>query len=173
MQQVRLATTEDLPVIIDMYRQVVHQMTQSGLSIWDEVYPIICLPDDILRGQMYTMFLGDQLVGAFVLSTTPKDDGQIEWLIDTDQAVYLDRLAVHPAYSRQGIARELLLQAAQIGIAQSAEALRLLVVEQNLPAIQLYEKAGFKRRGGVCLEVVDEELTLKEFGYELDLRSID
>ena len=34
-------------------------------------------------------------------------------------------------------------------------------------AIRLYEKNGFVRAGGVYREVIDERLTLCEYGYEL------
>lgn len=39
----------------------------------------------------------------------------------------------------------------------------------NKPAINLYLKNGFKRAGGIFEERIDEELVLREYGYEIKI----
>ncbi len=52
---------------------------------------------------------------------------------------------------------------------KNAEYLRLFVIDFNIPAINLYEKFGFKQVKGVYKEVIDETLSFDEFGYEIKL----
>ena len=47
------------------------------------------------------------------------------------------------------------------------EYLRLFVVDSNIPAVQLYQKAGFTKAGGVYEEIIDDDLILHEYGFEI------
>ena len=46
--------------------------------------------------------------------------------------------------------------------------LRLFVVDINEPAINLYIKNGFKRVDGIYDEIIDDDLVLHEFGFEIE-----
>jgi ribosomal-protein-alanine N-acetyltransferase len=76
-------------------------------------------------------------------------------------------LAVHPAYRRRGVARRLLSECeAQLG----APVIRLTVRVDNLPAIALYESAGYQRRetlAGYYAEGV-AGLMMEKVGSRLD-----
>lgn len=56
-------------------------------------------------------------------------------------------LAVDPAFRRQGLARALVEAAAGIARAAEADVMFLEVSAENLPAVGLYEGAGFVRAG--------------------------
>lgn len=56
-------------------------------------------------------------------------------------------LAVDPAFRRQGLARALVEGAGGIARAAAADVMFLEVSAENLPAISLYEGAGFVRAG--------------------------
>ena len=58
--------------------------------------------------------------------------------------VYVEMIGVEPAWQGQGVARSLLHFAETIAEAQHARQLRLNVVTDNLTAVNLYEKVGFK-----------------------------
>lgn len=62
----------------------------------------------------------------------------------------------------------MLTKARETAKTQGADSLRLFVVDINTPAINLY-KNGFTRASGIYDEVIDEEITLHEFGYEVKL----
>lgn len=49
------------------------------------------------------------------------------------------------------------------------EYLRLFVVDINNPAICLYEKNGFEKLNGVYEEKINENVTLKEYAYEMKI----
>ena len=66
----------------------------------------------------------------------------------------------------KGIGSVAVNAAKQCAKARQADALRLFVVEDNTPAIRLYEKNGFIRARGIYHEIIDDALTLQEVGYE-------
>lgn len=83
--------------------------------------------------------------------------------------MYLDRLGVNINYSRKGIGSLMLKKAKETAKNLGAEYLRLFVVDINEPAIQLYIKNGFTRVTGVYDEVIDDDLILYEYGFEVAL----
>lgn len=72
-------------------------------------------------------------------------------------------------HSRRGYGGIALSHAMDTARAVGARYLRLFVVDRNLPAIRLYEKSGFVRRNGFYDEVIDDEVMLREYGYEIAL----
>jgi ribosomal protein S18 acetylase RimI-like enzyme len=69
-------------------------------------------------------------------------------LIDNDHQVngdeiYIEMLGVDPAWRGQGIARHLIVHAEAMACQQGLNQLALAVVNDNIPAIHLYEKMGF------------------------------
>ena len=81
---------------------------------------------------------GAELVGLVVVQWT---DGQ------GDQAAYIETIEVHPAWRGHGIGGELLRHAEVSACASGAQAIGLHVRVDNVAAIRLYEKYGYKCRG--------------------------
>lgn len=161
----RLAQTQDLPDVADMYRAVVAHMLAQSLAVWDEVYPVCCLAEDIARQQLYLLRTEAAVYAAFALCPAHAGVEQIGWT-QTAHAFYLDRFAVHPGQQGRGLGQLMLHHAAELARAQQAEALRLFVVEHNAPAVGLYRKCGFVQMPGCYAHAVDESLTLRELGME-------
>jgi ribosomal protein S18 acetylase RimI-like enzyme len=63
----------------------------------------------------------------------------------------------------------MLAKAREVAKTLGAEYLRLFVVDINEPAIRLYTKNGFTKAMGVYDEVIDDDLVLHEYGYEIPL----
>lgn len=164
----RLARTQDLPDVVDMYRAVVAHMLAQSLAVWDEVYPVCCLAEDIARQQLYLLRTEAAVCAASALYPAHAGVEQIGWA-QTARAFYLDRFAVHPSQQGRGLGQLMLHHAAELARAQQAEALRLFVVEHNAPAIGLYRKCVFVQMPGCYAHAVDESLTLRELGMEKQL----
>lgn len=164
----RPAMPQDLPRLKEFYRDIVHNMEQNVLFIWDEVYPCEFLEPDIRAGRLY-LLKGDSIRSAFALSGPPAAENGVGWKQPGAPALYIDRLGVGPGYAGRGVGRAMLQKARQTAKALGAEWLRLLVAETNLPAICLYEACGFARAGGMYEERISPETTLREYGYELRL----
>lgn len=73
------------------------------------------------------------------------------------RAIYT--FTVSPRWRGKGVGRAMLAFAARYGAERGVKALRLDVYEGNLPAIRLYESAGFRYAGIVSLG-------LEEFGLD-------
>lgn len=60
----------------------------------------------------------------------------------------------------------MLNKATELSKGMNVEYLRLFVVDENYPAINLYKKVGFEKADGIYYQVIDEDIVLHEFGFE-------
>ncbi len=80
-------------------------------------------------------------VGALIVNREDIDCIRVPWHTDSFLAIHL--FAIHPALSRRHLADELIEELADAARDLNVEALRLDVVENNLPAYSLYMRHGF------------------------------
>ena len=163
----QLATLEDLPRIQQMYREIVRAMAQGEVQIWDDVYPCEFFAEDIENQRLYLLVEEEKILAAFALCDAHQGSQQVTWEDKRGKALYLDRLGVNARELRKGIGEKALGQAIGLAAQKGAEYLRLFVVDINQPAIKLYQKVGFQQAGGMHHEIIDDELTLHEYGFEI------
>lgn len=163
----RQASMEDLPQLKNMYQEIVLDMKYRGLEIWDDVYPCQFLQKDIAKHQLYILQNQQDIISAFALCPSSSGEKAVTWLEPGASACYLDRLGVNVHYTRQGVGSLTLSKATEIAQDLHADYLRLFVVAENIPAIRLYEKKSFLRAEGSYDEVIDSDLTLHQYGYEI------
>lgn len=164
----RAAALPDLPALREMYRAVVDRMTADGLGIWDDVYPLCALEEDIRRGRLYLLLDQERPAAAFALCDDAPGAGAVRWAGE-GRALYLYRLAVSPAFLRQGVGSRMLDCARRTAREQGAQQLRLFVVQENRPAVCLYLANGFLQAKGVYRDIVATGRPLSEYGYETPL----
>lgn len=165
--KLRLANKQDLPQLKTMYKDIVENMNKNKITIWDDVYPSIFFESDILNKQLYVLEDDSVIVSAFCLCDDNIDS--IQWKELAAKALYIQRLGVNVLYMQKGIGSKTLDEAKEIARKLNYNYLRLLVVDFNYPAINLYLKNGFVKKEGVHSEVIDEEIILYEHGYEIEL----
>lgn len=165
--KLRLANKQDLPQLKTMYKDIVENMNKNKITIWDDVYPSIFFESDILNKQLYVLEDDSVIVSAFCLCDDNIDS--IQWKEPAAKALYIQRLGVNVLYMQKGIGSKTLDQAKELARKLNYNYLRLLVVDFNYPAINLYLKNGFVKKEGVHSEVIDEETILYEHGYEIEL----
>ena len=163
----RLAVMDDLEQMKDMYTQIVKNMNDNHIEIWDDIYPCELLENDIRNHQMYILSDKGQIISAFVLCDTHAGDKEAAWNGRSDKSIYLDRLGVNVKYHRKGIGTLMIGKAKETAKSFGMEYLRLFVVDINKPAIQLYVKNGFRKVEGVYEEVFEDGFVLREYGYEI------
>lgn len=166
---IRLAVMSDLPIIKDMYKKIIESMNKNNICIWDDVYPCEYFKEDIINKQLYVLIDNNEIISAFVLTSSNNGADSIIWDNKNAEAIYIDRLGVNTDYLGKGIGTLTIQKAISISKQKNKKYLRLFVVDNNKPAICLYEKAGFTRAKGIYHEVIDDELTLHEYGYEIKL----
>lgn len=165
----RLSTLSDLPQLKRVYRDIVQDMDDKDIRIWDDIYPCEFLEEDIRKNQLYVLTDKDEIVSAFALTKTNSGESSVEWTNESSKVYYLDRLGVNKEYSNKGIGSYMLDKAKDVSKSLGAEYLRLFVVDVNEPAIRLYLKNGFEKVDGIYEEKFDDGFILREFGYEIKL----
>lgn len=165
----RSAKQDDLPKLLQMYQSIIRKMDEDGIQIWDEVYPCAFLSEDIERKRLFVALEGDTILAAFALCDSNDGQEAVSWEQPSACACYLDRLGVSPLHAGQGIGGKMLSYAMSLARQKGADYLRLFVVDCNHPAIGLYQKSGFVRADGVYLEEIDEDFSLREYGFEIRL----
>ncbi|MGN0629086.1 MAG: GNAT family N-acetyltransferase [Oscillospiraceae bacterium] len=164
---IRLASAKDLPRLKEMYGEIVADMNEHGLNIWDEVYPSEFLGEDIEKERLYLLTEGEETVAAFALCGESGGEDAVAWEDGGASALYLYRLGVSPSFLRQGIGSAALERAVRIAGEKGAKYLRLFVVDSNVPAVNLYLKNGFRRVEGVYEDKIVPGFTLREHGFEI------
>lgn len=165
----RLAVMQDLHQLKAMYKRLIKNMDDNGIQIWDNIYPCSLFEEDIRNRQLYVLFDNDELVSAFALCETGEGEESIKWQDAHGKALYVRRFGVNVDYLRKGIGSLMLAKAKETAKNSCAEYLRVLVVDINEPALQLYSKNGFKRADGIYDLIIDDGLILHEYGYEAKL----
>lgn len=165
----RLAVMQDLSQLKDMYKQIVKNMNEQDIQIWDDIYPCEFFKEDIENNQLYVLLNNDEIVSAFVLCKTNSGENAVKWNNNHAKVLYIDRLGVNIKYLKKGIGSLMLDKAKEIAQTFGAQYLRFFVLDINIPAIQLYIKNGFIKVGGTYDEVFDDGFVLHEYGYEIKL----
>lgn len=173
----RTANIQDLPNVKHIFDLIVKHMQDNQLNIWDDIYPSAFFEDDIRNNRLYVLLEEPifaettfaTIVSAFALCDSDEGEDTMTWKDCHANAFYLDRFGVNVKYSRKGIGSLMLEKAKETARALGAEYLRLFVVDENLPAIRLYEKNGFEKVEGIYYKPLDETDILQEYGYEIKL----
>ena len=165
----RLAIMQDLPQLKLVYKSIIQGMNDNQIQIWDDIYPCEFFEEDIRNNRLYVLVNNDELVSAFALYAANSGEKAVEWNSEQGKALYLDRLGVNINYIKMGIGSFMLDKAKETAKRLGAEYLRLFVVDINKPVICLYNKNGFTRVNGIYDEVIDDDLTLHEYGFEIVL----
>lgn len=163
----RLATNEDLNDIKSVYLRIMEDINDTNLCMWDEDYPISCFEEDIDNKCLHILTDGEAIAGAVAICESGECDEKMRWKDIGAKALYLFRLGVNVNYKGKGIGNILVQEAMKSIKKRGVEYLRLFVVIDNLPAIKLYERNGFRRVDGIFEELIDENRVLREYGYEI------
>ena len=163
---VRVADMDDLPQLKAVYGKIIDAMNESGIQIWDDVYPYEFFPEDIENKRLYVLVENNEIISACALCKAHAGAGCMAWEDNQGKALYLDRLGVNVNYARKGIGSMMLDKAMALAKEKGATYLRLFVVDINEPAINLYRKNGFEKAGGIYDEMIEDDLVLHEFGFE-------
>ena len=164
--RVRRAEPSDLPAVKEMYAALVARMDQEGWGVWDETYPRDFVEKDIERGQFYLLLEGERLAGAFALPAHDNGEGDVPWQRPSAPARYLYRFGIAVEYGGRGLGRLALERIGELARGLGAVYLRLYVAHENLPAMGLYQKAGFSQLPGEFGEVLEDGTRLFEYAFE-------
>ncbi|MNC04374.1 Acetyltransferase YpeA [compost metagenome] len=148
---IRKARTEDMEEIMKLIARCVQVMQAGGSDQWDDSYPNReIIQKDIEQGTLYTYIDNGAVAGILVLDEHPNElYREIQWRQEQGKALIMHRLAVHPEAQGKGIARKLTAYAEQYAQEAGYSSIRLDTYSKNTPALALYPKLGYERRGEI------------------------
>ncbi len=125
------------------------------------VYPTRKIAEAGINEQtLYVARQEERIIGSIILNHQPEPTYHtVSWSIESDynKIFVIHTLAVHPDFLKTGTGKKLISFACELGKELNIQAIRLDTYENNIPAIKLYEKFGFK-----YIDTVD--LGLGEYG---------
>lgn len=145
-----LGKTNDIDELEKLYDDLNDHLAEGvNYPGWRKgIYPV---RQDAIKGvnnnNLYVARHDGKIVGSIILSHEPETAyHKAKWQIESDYSdvFVIYTFAVHPQYLKCGVGKALLDFAAEHSINAQAKSIRLDVYEGNKPAIQLYEKCGFK-----------------------------
>lgn len=162
----RMTVMQDLEQLKAVYREIIRDMEERGINIWDDIYPCEFFADDIKKKRLYVLTDGEEILSAFALEDTNDGEQAVTWSEMDVKVLYMERLGVNVKYAGKGIATLMIKKAKEIAKMSGAKYLRLFAADINKPAICLYEKSGFRKADGIYDMVFDDGFVLHGAGYE-------
>ena len=133
----------------DLEKEPYHPCWQKGVYP-NEAY----LRGAIRAGELRLAEVQGQIAAAMVVNALANEGYlQGEWNVDAAPGEYgvIHTLGVGTAYRRRGIGRQMIQHALELFAAAGYKAVRLDLIDHNLPAAPVYTKAGFRECGSVRL----------------------
>lgn len=149
---IRLAVTEDIPLIMQLVRKVVPLMRAAGNFQWGDDYPNPeVFANDIKIDQLWIAELENEIVGVSAITTDQDPEyADAGWDI-TEKATVTHRLAVDPDQQGKGIAKALMQQAEVVAKAAGISILRVDTNSENKATQALFHKLGYTFSGEIGL----------------------
>ena len=149
MIKMRQAVPEDLAAVTALYDGVIETFqAQTGNNGWQKgVYPTEeHFRKAIQAGTLYVGELeGDLAAGMIITQGTDKSYGDAPWRVNAadEETAVIHTLGVSPDLAGRGVGLHMMRGAAELARKKGWRALRLDVLEDNVPAQRFYERAGF------------------------------
>ena len=149
--EIKTIQDQELDRVCDILNAVIYQMQQNGFTQWDETYPTReTFQEDIIQCHLFGAYQKQKLVGFVAINSIQNDEyNKVDFMFG-DAYLVVHRLQIDPIYLRKQIASKLMLHAEKLARENGLCSIRLDTREDNIPALKLYEKLGYIRRGHVC-----------------------
>ena len=175
---IRRCRADEIPEAGAFYDRVVKHMDETGTNYPHWTYKIYPSAESAAaaerEGSLYVCLLNGRICGAFVANAEPgapyeKGDWSVE--LSPGEFMVIHSLAVDHELAGRGIGSAMVRFCIELARSGGFRGIRLDVVPGNVPAIRLYEKAGFTFAGDRDLERGLEGVpvfSLYEFNFQKD-----
>lgn len=130
---------EDIPAILAVYRASADYQRRNGYNVWNE-FDSKLIRTEIGQGRHFKITEGDEIACVFTICYS---DPLIWEEKDADPAVYLHRIATHPAFKGKGLMYLVKKWAAQHALDNHKNFIRMDTWGDNESLKQYYMKCGF------------------------------
>lgn len=103
--------------------------------------------DGVKNGNLFVAKHNGKIIGSVILSHEPETAYyKAKWEFESDYSdvFVIYTFVVHPQFLKRSVGKALIDFSIEHSIKSKAKSIRLDVYEENIPAIRLYEKCGFK-----------------------------
>ena len=130
---IRKALLEEIPILLQITRECAKKMIDNGIYQWNEHYPNAeAFKKDVQRGELYVLVKQEEIIGCIAISSLKDEEYNIiKWLTSDKNNIYIHRLAIHPKYQHQGLAKQLMDFAEQKAGEMNASSVRLDTFSQT------------------------------------------
>lgn len=155
---IRKARLEDLPIIMQIVKEVIPLMHASGNTQWGEDYPTEeVFEEDILAETLYLSEGNDEgkhIIEGFICINQDESEEYIplKWQAE-GKAVVLHRMAVSPRSRGRGVASELIAFAEEVAAKESISWIKTDTNEANTIMKAILEKRGYQYVGQVYYRI--------------------
>lgn len=150
MLQIRTAHPVDYADVRDFYYALTDAMEHAEFKPgWEkDVYPTQdFLHSSIENAELYIGELDGRMVSCMVVNHAYNDGyRQVQWSVEAADAelLVIHALGVHPDFSGQGIAKQMVRHVMDAARGSGIKTIRLDVLGGNLPAEKAYRRLGFQ-----------------------------
>lgn len=147
--EIRIAKTDDYPSVRAFYHSLTDEMRHSEFDIgWKkDIYPSPdMLKNSIADSHLYIGEANGQITAAMILNHQYNDGyKEIKWPVQIadSEVTIIHALGVHPKNKGKGYAKQMVHKAIETAEKNHQKAVRLDVLEGNIPAEKLYSELGF------------------------------
>lgn len=147
--EIKQASSYDLVEVLYLLRECVADMNQKGFKHWNNSYPgIELIKKDIESGSLFFYKEKGIAKGMITLTEESLEEYQeINWKDNSGKALFMQRLAVHPLWQGQGIAKALVEFAEKKAKEDGYSTLRLDVFGGGESATKVCDETGFSQSG--------------------------
>jgi ribosomal protein S18 acetylase RimI-like enzyme len=144
---IRKGTLSDVERILIITKACAKKMDDIGIYQWNEYYPNkSAFETDVERNELFVYEIEGRIEGCIAISTLmDKEYEDVKWLTETNNNLYIHRLAVDPDHQSKGYAKQLMDFAEQFAIRNNFTSIRLDTFSQNKRNQLFYELRGYKK----------------------------
>lgn len=157
-----------LEVLKDIATKAVQNMHENGLDLWNEFYP----RDDLINyigKDLYIAKEEDNIICFFRLYEDDESAESFIWSFENE--IFLGMFTINVDFLHMGYGKKVLKLILEYLNENKHKSIRLTVYDKNIPAINLYEKIGFKKVEGnyVFINKFRKEAPKNFIGMEYNL----
>lgn len=149
--KILIATPDDAQNIMNLIELCTEDMEDQGIYQWNDYYPTLDhIKGSIQDKSMYIMKENKNYRGIIsITEKQPSEYNDMKWLDKTGEILVVTKVAVTPAYQKQGIGRKLMDFGENYALEKGYTSIRLDAYSGNPRALDLYEKRRYKKVGKV------------------------
>lgn len=158
---IRKATLDDIELIDDTYNEhFKHEIEHGAFTVFKKgIYPTRKDAEKAIHnGTLYVYEESNNIAGSIIVDKVqPTEYKGIVWsqALRSEEVMVIHLLMVRPSMGGKGVASSLVKYAVELAKNNSCKALRLDTGSQNIPAVSLYKKSGFRIVAAASMKVGD------------------